>query len=229
MKMLFPDASLRSPTAVQDRSDLRDENIYSAMVVSHAGTGSKKVFTVPQGQAIPILGNTPTAVPAHQSAYTELTTNITQPGQLGSALGEASIRRIGITIENAYYDASGALNTYGAGQQEVSEICAKTFFQLRIGGKLQIQGPTIFFPTSGNVFGSISTTESAVTVSAVNNGWPGQLRPLKLPILVARTDTVEGTFGVAGGSSLVFSNTSTPFQSSLVWFNLHALVKGDAR
>jgi hypothetical protein len=226
-RLLFPDASLRSPTAVQDRSDLRDENIYSAMVVSHGATGQKKVFTVPQGQAIPILGN---GVPAaHQQAYTELTTNISQPGQLGSALGEASIRRIGITIEQAYYNASGALNSYGAGQQEVAEICAKTFFQFRIGGKLQIQGPTMFFPASGSVFGSISTNATNATVAALNNGWPGQLRPLKLPILVARTDTVEGTFGVAGGASLVFSVTTSPFQPTLVWFNLHALVKGDAR
>jgi hypothetical protein len=226
-RLLFPDASLRSPTAVQDRSDLRDENIYSAMVVSHGATGQKKVFTVPQGQAIPILGN---GVPAaHQQAYTELTTNISQPGQLGSALGEASIRRIGITIEQAYYNASGALNSYGAGQQEVAEICSKTFFQFRIGGKLQIQGPTLFFPASGSVFGSISTNATNATVAALNNGWPGQLRPLKLPILVARTDTVEGTFGVAGGASLAFSVTTSPFQPTLVWFNLHALVKGDAR
>jgi hypothetical protein len=227
MKVLLPDASFRSPTAVPGKSDMRDENIYSAAVVSNGATGTTNVFTVPRGQNIPVLGTG--VAQAHQRIYTELTTNISQAGQLGAAIGDASLRRIGIGIENGYVDASGVLNTYGAGQQEVSEVLAKTFFQLRIAGKLQIQGPTAFFPTAGGVFGSISTTESAVTVSALGNGWPGQLRGLKLPILVGRTDTIEGTFGVAGGATLAFSNTGTPFQPCLVWFNIHALVKGDAR
>lgn len=227
MKVLLPDASFRSPTAVPGKSDMRDENIYSAVVVSHAANGQTTVFTVPRGQSIPVLGSG--VAQAHQRTFTELTTNISQAGQLGAAIGDASLRRIGISIETGYYDASGVLNTYGAGQQEVNEILGKTFFQLRIAGKLQIQGPTSFFPASGGAFGSISTTESAVTVAALSNGWPGQLRGLKLPILVGRTDTVEGVFGVAGGASLAFSNTNTPFQPCLVWFNIHALVKGDAR
>lgn len=227
MKMLLPDASFRSPTAVQGKSDMRDENIYSAVVVSDTATGQTSAFTVPRGQAIPVLGAG--VAQAHQRIYTEVTTNITQAGQLGAAIGDASIRKIGISIESGYYNASGVLNTYGAGQQEVNEILAKTFFQLKIAGKLQIQGPSMFFPAAGAAFGSISTTESAVTVAAMNNGWPGAQRGLKLPILVGRTDTVEGVFGVAGGASLTFSNTSTPFQPTLVWFNLGALVKGDVR
>lgn len=227
MNMLLPDASFRSPTAVPGKSDMRDENIYSAVVASHAASGQTNVFTVPKGQTIPVLGSGVAA--AHQSKYTELTTNISQAGQLGAAIGDASLRKIGINIESGYYDASGVLNTYGAGQQEMNEILAKCFFQLRIAGKLQIQGPVSFFPGSGGVFGSISTTESAVTASALGNGWPGSMRGLKLPILVGRTDTVEGTFGVAGGASLAFSVTSGAYQPCLVWFNLHALVKGDAR
>jgi hypothetical protein len=227
MKVLLPDASFRSPTAVPGKSDMRDENIYSAVVVSNAANGQTTVFTVPRGQNIPVLGTG--VAQAHQRTFTELTTNISQAGQLGAAIGDASLRRIGISIENGYYDASGVLNTYGAGQQEVNEILSKTFFQLRIAGKLQIQGPTSFFPASGGAFGSISTTESAVTVSALGNGWPGQLRGLKIPILVGRTDTVEGVFGVAGGASLAFSVSGAPAQPCLMWFNIHALVKGDAR
>ena len=88
-----------------------------------------------------------------------------------------------------------------------------------------INSTLVLVPVSG--FGSISTTESAVTVAAMNNGWPGALRRLKLPILVARTDTVEGTYGVAGGASLSFTNSGQ--SPCLVWFNVFAGVKGDAR
>lgn len=224
MKMLFPDAKFRSPTAVDGKSDMRDENVYSAAVLTDGGQGNTTVFTVARGQPIPILGaGTPAA---HQKIYTELTTNISQNGQLGAAIGDSAFRAIGITIEQGYYDASGALNTYGAGLQQVAEILSKTFFQLRIAGKLQIQGPSLFFPASGAAFGSIATGSAAAAVGVVNNGWPGALRRLKLPILVGRTDTIEGTYGVAGGSALEFGADEHP---TLVWFNVFAAVAGDAR
>lgn len=226
-KLLLPDARFRSPTAVEGKADMRDENIYSAVVVGHGGAGQIKVFTVPQGQAIPRLGTVGAPAP-HQAVFTELTTNLTKAGELGSSIGDASIRNIGITFENAAYDAAGAPRNFGMTQFEVNDVLSKTFFQLKIAGKLQIQGATHMFPASGGAFGSVSTTEAAVTVSQVTNGWPGALRRLKLPILVARTDTVEGVFGVAGGASLEFSNP-TNGQNSLIWFNLHALVKGDVR
>jgi hypothetical protein len=227
MQALLPDASFRSPTAVDGKSDMRDENIYSAVCVTGGASGQTTVFGIPRGQAIPLLGSGTAA--AHQKTFTELTTNISQAGQLGAAIGDASIKRIGIAIENGWYDSSGALNTYGAGQQEVNELLSKTFFQLRIAGKLQIQGPTLLFPAPGGAFGSISTTNTTKTVSQATNGWPGSMRNLKLPILVGRTDTVEGTFGVAGGASLTFSVASGAYQPVLVWFNLIALVKGDVR
>lgn len=223
MKMMFPDAKFRSPTAVDGKSDMRDENVYSSCVVTNGGQGNTTVFTVARGQTIPKLGSATAA--AHQTSYSELTTNISQNGQLGAAIGDSAFRALGITIEAGWYDASGVLNTYGAGQREVAEILAKTFFQLRIAGKLQIQGPALFFPASGAMMGSISTSESAVTAAVVNNGFPGALRRLKLPILVGRTDTIEGTYGVAGGASLSFSGD----QPTLVWFNIFAAVAGDAR
>ena len=230
-QVLLPDPRFRSPTAVSDKSDGRDENIYSAMVCGYGGSGQQKVFTVPQGQTIPRLvgsGIAPTA--AHQLTHTELTTNLSKAGEAGSAIGDFAVRGIGITFENAYYDGNGALNTsYGMGQQEVNETLSKTFFQLKIAGKKQIEGATFMFPASGAAYGGVSSTENAVTVSSLNNGWPGGLRKLKLPILVARTDTIEGVFGVAGGSSLVYSTASGIGQSSLVWFNLHSIVAGDVR
>ena len=73
MKMLLPDASFRSPTAVAGKSDMRDENIYSAVVVSDGANGQTTVFTVPRGQTIPLLGGGTAA--AHQKTFTELTTN----------------------------------------------------------------------------------------------------------------------------------------------------------
>lgn len=230
-KLLLPDARFRSPTAVDGKADMRDENVFSALCVQHGGAGQQKVFTVPQGQSIPRLNGSGITAPtsAHQATYTELTTNLTKAGELGSSIGDASIRGCGISIETAYYDSNGALNTYGAGQQEVSEILGKSFFQLKIAGKKQIEGAAFMFPSSGGAFGSIATTETSVTVAALSNGWPGALRRLKLPVLVARNDTIEGVYGVAGGDSLTFSVTSGIGQPVLVWFNLHALVKGDVR
>ncbi len=232
MQLLLPDASLRSPTAVPGRSDIRDENIYSALVLQHGGAGQQQMFTVPRGQAIPRLAGSGITAPtsAHQMNYTELTTNILQSGQLGSSIGEASVRAIGVEIENAYVTAaSGALNTYGAGQQEISEILGKCFFQFRVAGKLQNQGPLTFYPAPGGAMGAVSTTGNAATVSFLSNGLPGSLRRLKAPILIARTDTVEATVGVAGGDSLTFSVTTGIGQPVLVWCNLYSAVKGDAR
>lgn len=229
-KLLLPDARFRSPTAVEGKADMRDDNIYSSIVVGTGASGQGKVFTVPQGQAIPRLmgaGIAPTS--AHLLTHTELTTNLTKAGEAGSSIGDFSVRAIGINFENGYYDSSGVLNSYGMGQQEVNEVLSKTFFQFRIAGKKQIEGATFMFPASGAAYGGIASTENAVTVSSLNNGWPGALRRLKLPILVARNDTIDGTFGVAGSDTLTFSVGSGVGQSSLIWFNLLCYVKGDVR
>jgi hypothetical protein len=55
MKLFLPDASLRSPTAVQGTSDMRDENVFSALVLQSGGAGNQTLFTNPRGQAIPSL------------------------------------------------------------------------------------------------------------------------------------------------------------------------------
>jgi hypothetical protein len=166
----------------------------------------------------------------HQLPYTELTTNISQSGQLGAAIGDAAIRDISITAETAYYVFATAIaNTYGATQQEMQELIGKVFFQFRIAGKLQNQGPVWNYPSLGGAFGTVSSALTATTVGNLNNGWPGTKRRLKLPILVARTDTVEATVGVAGGDALVHSVTTLTGQPYLVWATLGTSVKGDAR
>jgi len=236
-ELLLLDARNRSSTAVDDKADMRDENIYSSIVVGFGGAGTQKLFTVPQGQAIPRLvgaGVAPTA--AHLLTHDVHSTNLTKAGEAGSALGDFSIRAIGVGFESGWYDDEGVLNTYGMGQQEVMEMQSKTFFRLLIAGKKQIEGSIDMFPAYGGVYGGISTTTTAVTVSTVTNGWPGTNRRLhrKLPILVSRTDTIEGVLGVAAGATLTFSVAGTPQepsvgQCSLVRCNLTSNVKGDVR
>ncbi len=121
-QMLFPDPRGRSPTAAAGQSAGRDENIYSAIVVGYNGAGTQKLFTVPEGQAIPrLVGSSITPTAQHLLNHTKLTTNLGKAGEVGSAIGELSIRSIGIGFEQGYF-TSGALNTYGYGQQEAAEI-----------------------------------------------------------------------------------------------------------
>lgn len=244
-RLLLPDARFRSPTAVAGKADMRDENVFSALVLQHGGAGQTRCFTVPFGQSIPTLAGSSINAPAqsHQKTYTELTTNLAKAGELGSSLGDAAIRAIGITIEQAGFQpfvAGGwaASNTlgiriFGATQFEVADILSKTFFQLKIAGKKQIEGASWMFPAPGGVYGSVGTATTgnnvSNTASMASNGLPGMPRKLKIPILVARTDTVEGVFGVAGSSSLAFSNTAADGQPVLTWFTLHTVLKGDVR
>jgi len=229
--LYMPDGRFRSPTAVPGKADVRDDHVYSAIVLAHGGTGQQKIFTNPQGQSIPSLkGSSITVAQTHQLTYTEVTTNLTQAGQLGSAVGDASVRAIGLTLEQIGFSPSGgAINAWGATQLEAADVASKVFFQFKIASKVQIQGPTWAFPAAGMVFGGISTTSNNVTQGLVSNGPNALPRKLKLPILVARTDTLEGVIGVAGASSLVFSTTTGAGQASLLTVMLFALVKGDVR
>jgi hypothetical protein len=228
-RLLLPDNRSTSATAVAGKGDVRSENLFSSLVMGHGGSTPQKVFTVPQGQAIPRLmgaGIAPTAT--HQLVHNELTTNFNKAGEAGSAFGDFTIKQINIHVEQAYYDGSGVLNTYGAGQQETMEILHKTYFQLKISGKKYIEGPTFMFPTLGGAHGAVSTTETGVTVSALTNGWPGAGRRLgKFPILVERTDSIEGVVGTGG--TLAFSVTTGVGQSTLCWYNLDVVVRGDVR
>ncbi len=230
MRMILPAATGRSPTAVQDKSDVRDETVYSALVVQHSGTGQQIVFTVPKGQAIPKMNGTVTAsTQAHHGNYSDLTTNLSKAGEFGAALGDGSIRSLGITIEQAAFTltTSAQRTTFGASQFEMADICSKTAFELKVGGKRQIIGPTFTFPSLGAVGGAISGTGNASTSSLAQIA--GQPRRLKVPIPVGRSDVLEGVFSVATGASLAFSLTTGEGQPCLLWFILHTTVKGDVR
>jgi hypothetical protein len=228
---LFPDARGRSATAVAGKADVRDENVYSAIALAYGGTGQQKIFSNPQGQTIPALkGSSITVAQAHQITYSEVTTNMTQAGQLGSAIGDASLRAIGISIEQAGINpTNGALNAWGATEFEATDIASKVFFQFKNASKVQTQGPIWAYPSAGGIWANMASAVSGVVPSIATNGPNGLPRKLRLPILVARTDTLEGVVGVAGGASLVFSTTTGAGQATLLTVMFHALVKGDVR
>jgi hypothetical protein len=221
----------QSATAVAGKGDSRDENVYSALVVQHTGTGQQKCFTVPQGQAIPKMNGTSTAsTVAHQGNYSDLTTNLVEASKLGNAIGDASFRALSVNIEQVGYTfATGALRTFGAGQQEVADILSKTSFEFKVAGKRQIIGPSHQFPATGGVSGSIATTGNAATVAIANNGGGWGARRLFTPVPASRNDTLEGVFAVATGASLAFSLTTGEGQPCLIWFNLYSSIIGDVR
>lgn len=228
--LYMPDGRLRSATAVPGKSDVRDDMIYSAVVLAHGGAGVQKSFTVPQGQAIPSLkGSTITLAQAHHTLFTEATTNVAQAGQLGAAIGDASVRSIGLRLEAAPVKQDGSVDTYGATQQELAEVTSKVYFQFKIAGKIQTQGPVPSFPANGGIFGSLAVTASGAARSLATNGALGVPKKLKLPILISRTDTIEGVVGVAGSAALVFRTTTGEGAASLLMVELQALVKGDVR
>lgn len=234
-RLMLPSA-VRSPTAVPGKSDMRDENVYSSLVVAHGGSTQNKVFTVPQGQAIPqIKGPAIAPVQAHHLNHSDLTTNITQAGQLGSGIGDCSFRAMGVTIENAPYPAAAgaggvaSLGAYGAGPTEMAEILNKTFFEFKVGGKSQSKGALFMYPSVGGLWGSFATTGAATSAGITQNGWPGNPRKLKIPILAGRTDVLEGIVGLGSGSSYVFSTTTGAGQETLLWVVLLTIVKGDVR
>lgn len=223
----LPDARGRSATAVAGKSDLRDENIYSAVVLAYGGAGQQKAFTVPQGQTIPTLKSSSiTVAQAHQLVYTELTTNLTQAGQLGAGIGDASVRAIGLMLEAApiVYPA-GTDSGWGATNQEAMDVASKVFFQFKIAGKIQIQGPFTLFPAPGGIFGFMTSTAAV----ALTNGAMGLPRKMRVQIPIQRTDNLEGVIGVAGSASLVFRTATGAGAASLLWVVLYANVRGDVR
>jgi hypothetical protein len=228
---LFPDARFRSPTAVSGQSDLRDENVYSSFVAQHSGNGVQNIFVAPSGQSIPTIGGTSSSpAQVHQQKYSDLTTNLAKAGELGSALGDAQVRAIGVTLENAAYTpATGVSRIFGATQFEVADILSKTAFEFKIGGKRQVIGALNMFPAYGGAVGTISTTGSGATAGIANNGFVGMLRRLKIPIMVARNDQIQGVVSLGNGASYAFSNTAADGQPVLVWVNLHCSIKGDVR
>lgn len=233
-RMLIP-AGPQSATAVPGKGDARDENVYSSLVVQHAGTGQQKVFTVPQGQNIPTLrGATTATTQAHQLTYSDLTTNLVEAGKLGNAIGDASFRGLSVQVEQAAYNnGTAAIRGFGVTQFELADVLSKMAFEFKIAGKRQIIGPFHQFPATGGASGSVSSTATAGAtlgvVSIANNGGGWGARKLVTPIGASRNDTLEGVVSVATGASLAFGVTTGEGQPALVWFNLFASVIGDVR
>ena len=231
--MIVPDARNRSPTASQGEADYRDENVYSALVVANTGTGSQRFFSGASGAPIPELGGSSTATAnAHQTKYSDLTTNLVKPGELGASIGDGSIRAIGVTFETAaVVSTTGKARSFGMTQQEVNDVLSKVSLELKVSAKRQIIGALHMFPSGGGAFGGLSTTGNSETVGVLQNGWPGTLRRLKVPTQVARNDTIEGILALGNGAVLAFNTDSagTDGQPSLIWMNLLCNIQGDVR
>jgi hypothetical protein len=231
MQALLP-KGIRSATAAPGYEDIRDDEIYSAGVLQYGGQSEMSLFTVPKGQAIPYLrGSAITATTnGWQSLYSDLTTNLAKAGELGSGIGDVAVRAVFATIEQASYNSStGVYTSYGATPWDVQDILSKTYLKLKVGQKTYIQGQTFRFPSGGGAYGSISTTQTGVSMGVVGNGVPGRGRPLKMPIVIERSDTLEAIVGVAPNSSLVLSTASGTGQPTLLWINLASNVGGDVR
>lgn len=231
MNVILPKGR-RSATAAPGYEDVRDDEIYSAGVLQYGGQSEMSLFTVPKGQSIPYLrGSAITATTnGWQALYSDLTTNLAKAGELGSGIGDVAVRTVFATIEQAGYSAStGAYTTYGATPWDVQDILSKCYLKLKVGQKVYIQGQLFRFPAGGGAYGSISTTQTGVSMGTVGNGLPGRGRPLKMPIVIERTDTLEAIIGVAPNSSLVTSTASGTGQPTLLWINLASNVGGDVR
>jgi hypothetical protein len=224
----------KSPTSLAGKSDIRDEIIYSSLVVAHAGTGQQKLFTVPQGQAILRMAGTgiaPTQV--HHLVMSELTTNLEKAGEFGAGLGDASVRSISLCLETAAPLAAGGYAVFGATPQEVCDVLGKSYFQFKVGGKVMTQAPVFAFPASGGANGvvGISTTNNASTVATgvTGNGNLYGGRKLKVPIQIGRNDTVVGVIGTGNSAAYAFSVQANVGQSTLLTCLLGTALRGDVR
>lgn len=231
-QLILP-AGRPSATAAPGSADIRTDNAYSAVIVANGATGPNTTFTVAKGGAIPEMkGSSINATTnAHQTNHDFHTTNFQQPSALGQSLGDMAIDDVGLTLESGYVtSSSGALNTYGAGQQELTECLTKLWFKLSISSKPYVTGVMWMYPALGGPFGAISTTGSQVTAAIATNGNLSSPRlQLAVPILAERGDTITGDVGVGNGSALVFSVTSGVGQPCILWTHARGSVLGDSR
>jgi len=219
-QIVYPNPRYRSVTAATGIGDAHDGMVYSAGTLAHLGQGQLKLFSVQFGQSIQELKGTGITATANvwQSTYTLTTTNLDRPSQLGDNLGDASLRGIGVTIENAAYtSATGAQRAFGATQFEVADILSKCSGEFKIGSKPQMQGPLWGYPQYGGESGSIATTGNAVTTSIASNGGIPIGREFRTPMMLGRYDSLVFELTVANGATLAFSTTTADGQPTLVW------------
>jgi hypothetical protein len=228
MAALFPGPQ-RPSTAVPGIGDEHDDNIYSALVLAHGGVGTQTLFLAGQGSPIPQMTSTAITganLPSHYQTYTAQTTVIQQSGQLGNSVGDASVRAIGVTIDQAAV-TGGVPRVWGATAYEVVDICSKTRLEIKLSQKRRILGPVWTYPQVGGAAGF--TTANAT--SLVGNGFFATGRRIASRFEIARNDTL--TADITADAALAFSDTSFATthagQASLVWVMMIATVRSDVR
>lgn len=227
MQVLLP-RTRPSATAVPDKLDLKDEHIYSAGVFQHGGATPISLFTVPVGQGIPHTagaGVATTGEPAHYATYTEQTTNLEKAGELGSNIGDAGIRAMGVTLDTATANSVGTVKTFGATPVEVADIQSKVCLEFLVTRKRRIIGPVWMYPQTGGFWGVASTFTAHPGYG--QNGATPTGRRFRVPIMIGATDTV--VVKLTPFAALTFSVTATPGQSVLAWVNLIASVGAEVR
>lgn len=225
---IFPSPQ-RPSTALQGVGDDHDDNIYSAVVMAHGGQQQQVIFVAGQGSPIPQITGTPITaanIPAHYQNYTPVTTMIQQSGQLGNSIGDASVRAIGVTVDQAAV-AAGVPRVFGATAFEVVDICSKVRIEIKLSSKRRILGPLWAFPQVGGPMGF--TTANAT--SFVQNGLFATGRRIASRFEIARTDVL--TAEITPDAPLAFSDTSFATthagQATLVWVMMVATVRSDVR
>jgi hypothetical protein len=238
MTQTFLPGGPRSATAASGISDIRDENLYSAVLLQNGGAGPISFFTVPKGQAIPALKGSAAAVTtnAWQLIHGDHTTNFEKAGELGDGIGDAGIRGITLHVEqSAFAQAAGAVPTltaYGSTNAEIADLSRKTSFELKVSKKPMFKSPFFAFPTVGGVTGALAsngTAASTVINDVTTNGFPGSIRRLVRAIMASRRDTLEGVLTVAGSSVLLFRDATGAGTPCLCWCVLPANIRGDVR
>lgn len=236
-------AGSRSSTAVDGKSDFTDQNLYSSIVLADGGSGSMKLFTVPQGQPIPELKGTATLATANawQMTHSKLTTIIEKAGELGKGIGDAAVRGIACHLEQAKIPSTGVLPTttsaWGATDADVVDVLSKASLELRVSKKPMFTSPIWALPTMGGAAGALAIGSAANSTAMTKNtlttiGVPGSIRRLRAHIPVERQDTLEAEFEVAGNASLSFRETgssSNPGAPTLFYVLLPSTLRGDVR
>lgn len=233
-------AGSRSSTAVQGVQDKRDENLYSSGVLQDGAQGQITLFTVPKGGQIPRLAGAAVIAPVNvwQQQHSDATTNLDKAGELGDGIGDALIRGIAMSCEQAVIDPTDALySDYGASDYELSQVANHAAVELKVSKKPYFKAPMHTLPAFGGVQGFIAAAFAVATTftrSLVTNGANGAnaIRRIGNFIAADRRDTLEVNVNLATGFVLAgrvaggAESDGTPF---LIQCTLPAFIDGDAR
>lgn len=228
MATIYPSAQ-RPATALPGVGDDHDDNVYSAVLLAHAGVAQQIIFIAGQGSPIPQItgGVIPAAsLPAHYIQYTPVTTMIQQSGQLGNVIGDFSARALGVTIDQCQVLA-GVNRIWGGTPAEIVDILSKVRIEVKLSGKRRILGPAWSFPQLGGAMGFSNVNAT----SLAGNGLFATGRRIATRFEIARNDTL--TVEVTPDAALAFSDTSFAAghsgQATLVWVLFVGSARSDVR